>query len=512
MRLGVARIVGDGPARRASRARAGSPFCSASNTPAATFSNSIGTSMLAAASTRRRATRAASSRQSSLGGAQARAQHGERGRCAARVEQHARGVDARDRAHALGEVAGGVQRIDRIVELDLARGELRDDRVGPLVGAGVAGVRGEARGLRGDLRGPAVGALAMQPRDRPRQHGGLLGPEDARRDRRVVAREARRRRRRCARRCRGCARRCRARSCRPSDRRGGAADRSRRAPRAPRDRRARGDAGAPARAPRRRPCAAHRRACSAARSSRRGSARAPARRRTRRPARARRGRPRAASANTTSSQRLTRRSPRASSSAISKPAGVPLRSGPSSANSASIARRLRVSAAKPDEPRRIELDRACVLPSARATTPLFAARGTKSAMSRAIRRASVVAPIATRSPSAASTTSIGAPPAAARSARSPTCSSRPGSVSSTRHSSSRPRRHSPGRHQRARRREPRDRHRRSRGRGRTAPTRARPRPRGPARRASRGTSRDRRRRRARSRPKPSTARASSPRK
>ena len=64
-------------------------------------------------------------------------------------------------------------------------------------------------------------------------------------------------------------------------------------------------------------------------------------------------------------------------------------------------------------------------------------------MSRAIRRASVSAPIATRSASAASATSSGMLDSRRPHRAIATCSSRPGSVSSTRHSSSMPRRHSP---------------------------------------------------------------------
>src|ERR1700684_514962 len=45
--------------------------------------------------------------------AHAGGQHRERGRCAARIEQHARRVSARSRARALGEVTSGVQCIDR---------------------------------------------------------------------------------------------------------------------------------------------------------------------------------------------------------------------------------------------------------------------------------------------------------------------------------------------------------------------------------------------------------------
>ena len=55
---------------------------------------------------------------------------------------------------------------------------------------------------------------------------------------------------------------------------------------------------------------------------------------------------------------------------------------------------------KAGEPRRDRTRSATTSPSARATSPLFAAAGTKSASARAMRRASVGAPIAIRSPSA----------------------------------------------------------------------------------------------------------------
>ena len=169
-----------------------------------------------------------------------------------------------------------------------------------------------------------------------------------------------------------------------------------------------------------------------------------------------RDRPRDASANATSSQRLTSRSPRAARRRYRSPTA-------DSAQRAELGEQRvdRALAARVwREARRATPDRtrpAVDLPSARATTPLFAARGTKSATSRAIRRASVGAPIATRSPSAASITSIGALAMSRPQRAIATCSSRPGSVSSTRHSSSMPRRHSPAAMQRARRGEPRDR-------------------------------------------------------
>ena len=115
---------------------------------------------------------------------------------------------------------------------------------------------------------------------------------------------------------------------------------------------------------------------------------------------------------------------------------------PRPANSASIARRLRVSAANPASQAGSN-STAAGLPSARSTIELLAAPGTKSAMSRAIRRASVSAPIATRSPSAASSASSGAHDSSRPARAIAAWMSRPGSVSATRHSSSTPRRQSP---------------------------------------------------------------------
>ena len=252
---------------------------------------------------------------------------------------------------ALGEVAGGVQRVDRVVGLDRARRELRDGGVGPLLDAGVTRCASASRSACAPTADvPAVGPIAVQARDRRRQHRDLLGAEDARRDGRVLADEP------------GDVaagalvdpaaaldggRATRLPSQRSTRRSSGS---SARASRAPRDRRARRGAGARARAPRRRPCAARRRAGSAARWSRRGSGRAPARRRTPPPARAPPARRSEASANTTSSQRLTSRSARAMSPAgPASPRGSP--------NSASIARRASRSTASRREPRRIEVER-----------------------------------------------------------------------------------------------------------------------------------------------------------